>query len=140
MLNISFNNEGRHFKFVIRYVNLMSDKVSKFPDVTDHAKHVGPRTFTDKNAIGPVKVVPIMVRLSGEDFTRQWSKKSTSARPRRVIFTSGRVHPASHSSNRTSAKIIEISMQSIAANANLFRKIIPKLPVSPPCWRKCQFD
>ena len=36
---------------------------------TDTAKYTGPRTFTDKKTIGPVKPVSFMVLLSEEDFS-----------------------------------------------------------------------
>ena len=36
---------------------------------TDTANYTGPRTFTDKETIGPVKPVSFMVLLSEEDFS-----------------------------------------------------------------------
>ena len=35
----------------------------------DTAKYTGPRTFTDKKTLGPVKPVSFMVLLSEEDFS-----------------------------------------------------------------------
>ena len=37
--------------------------------ITDTAKYTGPRTFTDKKTLGPVKPVSFMVLLSEEDFS-----------------------------------------------------------------------
>ena len=43
--------------------------VSVMCEVPDTAKYTGPRTFTDKKTLGPVKPVSFMVLLSEEDFS-----------------------------------------------------------------------
>ena len=66
---MDYHMRWRHVNKCCRLMCAYHAYVTIRRSLADTAKYTGPRTFTDKKTLGPVKPVSFMVLLSEEDFS-----------------------------------------------------------------------